>query len=227
MGDDEMNGLKSIRIAKGIKQKDIAEVLGITQSAYNHYESGRSQPDINTLKKLADFYNISVDDLLNYDDEVSFGRKIKEKPVPVFEDEIVLPIVASLQCGYGMSGDPFIYVGEHSVPKSFVKKYGKDLVLNYAVGKSMLPTIRPGDLMVCYPSDWWDDGTIVIVSVNDSNTVKRIYHAKDGGIDLIPDNPKYKIMHYTPSEIEEYCIHVLGHVITTIPPEIQPIPRRQ
>lgn len=90
----------------------------------------------------------------------------------------------------------------------------------------MMPTIRPGDLMVCYPSDWWDDGTIVIISINDSSTVKRIYHAEDGGIDLIPDNPKYKTMHYTPKEIEDYCIHILGHVITTIPPEIQPIPRR-
>ena len=55
----------------------------------------------------------------------------------------MLPIVASLQCGYGMAGEPYIYVGEHSVPKSYVKKYGKELVLNYAVGKSMMPTIRP------------------------------------------------------------------------------------
>lgn len=219
-----MNTLKSLRISRGIKQKDLAEMLGITQSAYNHYESGRSRPDVNTLRKLADFYNISLDDLVSED--VPFGRQIKENPVPVFEDEVMLPIVASLQCGYGVAGEPFIYVGEYGVPKSFIKKYGKDLVLTYAVGKSMMPTIRPGDLMVCYPSDWWDDGTIVIISINDSNTVKRIYHAEDGGIDLIPDNPKYKAMHYTPEEIEDYCIHILGHVITTIPPEIQPIPRR-
>ena len=168
-----MNALKSLRVNKGIKQKDLAEILGITQSAYNHYESGRSQPDINTLKKLAEFYNISVDELLNYDDGLPLGRQIKEKPIPIFEDEVMLPIVASLQCGYGMAGEPYIYVGEHSVPKSYIKKYGKELVLNYAVGKSMMPTIRPGDLMVCYPSDWWDNGTIVIISINDSNTVKR------------------------------------------------------
>ena len=222
-----MNALKAIRISRGIKQKDLAEVLGITQSAYNHYESGRSQPDISTLRKLADFYSLSLDELLNFDENISFGRQIKENPIPVFEDEVMLPIVASLQCGYGVAGEPYIYVGEHSVPKSYVKKYGKELVLNYAVGRSMMPTIRPGDLMVCYPSDWWDDGTIVVISINDSSTVKRIYHSEDGGIDLIPDNPKFKTMHYSLKEIEDYCIHVLGHVITTIPPEIQPIPRRE
>lgn len=221
-----MNALRAIRISKGYKQKDVAEYLGISAPAYNHYESGRNEPDISTIRKLADLFGVSVNDILQEGNDVSFGRQIKENPVPVFEDEVMLPIVASLQCGYGMAGEPYIYVGEHGVPKSFIKKYGKELVLNYAVGKSMMPTIRPGDLMVCYPSDWWDDGTIVIISINDSNTVKRIYHAEDGGIDLIPDNPKYKAMHYTPEEIEVYCIHILGHVITTIPPEIQPIPRR-
>jgi len=220
---------KVLRLKKGDRLKDVANLLGITESAYHHYESGRSQPDIESLKKLSDYYGVSIDTLTEDVDfeEMPFGRQIKENPVPVFEDEVMLPIVASLQCGYGMAGEPYIYVGEHSVPKSFIKKYGKELVLNYAVGKSMIPTIRPGDLMVCYPTDWWDDGTIVIISINDSNTVKRIYHAEDGGIDLIPDNPKFKMMHYTQTEIEDYCIHVLAHVITTIPPEIQPIPRRQ
>lgn len=222
-----MNALKAMRMSRGIKQKDVAEYLGLTQPAYNHYESGRSTPDISTLMKLADFYGITVDELVNFDGDPFFGKPIKENPVPVFEDEVMLPIVASLQCGYGATGEPFIYVGEHGVPKSFIKKYGKDLVLTYAVGKSMMPTIRPGDLMVCYPSDWWDDGTIVVVSINDSNTVKRIYRADDGGIDLIPDNPKFKLMHYDTTEITDYCIHVLGHVITTIPPEIKPIPRRE
>ena len=224
-----MKMLKVLRMQKGDRLKDIANYLGMTESAYHHYESGRSQPDIETLRKLSEYYGVSINTLTDEVemDNVPYGRSIKENPVPVFEDEVMLPIVASLQCGYGMRGEPFIYVGEHSVPKSYIKKYGKELVLNYAVGKSMMPTIRPGDLMVCYPSDWWDDGSIVIVSINDSNTVKRIYHSEDGGIDLIPDNPKYKIMHYTKDEISDYCIHVLGHVITTIPPEIQPIPRRE
>ena len=91
----------------------------------------------------------------------------------------------------------------------------------------MSPTIRPHDLMVCYPGDWWDDGMVVIANVNDSDTVKRIYHAEDGGIDLVPDNPDYRAMHYSPEDITDLKITVLAHVLTTIPPEIQPIPRKK
>jgi transcriptional regulator with XRE-family HTH domain len=222
-----MKKLKLLRKQKGLSQAETAELLGITQSAYSRYESGQRQPDLDILKKIAKIYNVSVDDLLIQPPEETFGRQIVEQPVPVFEDEVMLPIVASLRCGYGASGEPYVTIGEHGVPKSFVKKYGREIVLNYASGESMIPTIRPNDLMVCYPSSWWDDGMIVIVNVNDSDTVKRIYHAKDGGIDLIPENPNYASMHYTPEQVKEYKIAVLAHVLTTIPPEITPIPRRE
>ena len=88
------------------------------------------------------------------------------------------------------------------------------------MGDSMSPTIISGDMMLCRPSDAWGDGNIVIVNVNDSDTVKRIYRSKDGGIDLKPDNPAYETMHYTPAELEKYQVHVLGRVLMTISKEL-------
>ena len=224
-----MKMLKILRLQKGDRLKDLANLLGVTESAYHHYESGRVKLDLESAKKLSEYYGVTMDVLLDpheYDESYVYTKLIKDQPVAEFEDEVELPIVASLQCGYGKSGDPFTVMNHYPVLKSFVKKYGEEIVLCYSSGSSMIPIIRPGDLMVCYPSDWWDDGTIAIVNVNGSDTVKRIYHSEDGGIDLIPDNSEYKMMHFTPQEIEDYHIHVLGHVITTIPPEIQPIPRR-
>lgn len=224
----EENLYKKFRKRAGYSQKEVAEILHVTQGAVSSWEAGRWEPDQSNLSALADLYGISVDMLLGRQTPIEpVPRPIQEQPEVDFEEEVYLPIVASLQCGYGKCGEPYTIIGKHGVPKSFVKKYGEGLKLLYANGKSMLPTIRPGELMVCYPSDWWDDGTVVIINVNDSDTVKRIYHAKDGGIDLIPDNPEYKIAHYSPAEIEDLHIHVLGHVITTIPQEIIPIPRRE
>lgn len=223
--------LKLLRQKKNLTQIEVANQLGITQTAYSRYESGARQPDIETLKRLASFYEVTVDQILGTDTEqnpsTGFGREIKIKPVPEYEDEVSLPIVATLRCGFGISGDPWVVVGHKGVPVSFVKNWGNDLVLNEAVGNSMSPTIRPHDLMVCSPGDWWDDGMVVIVNVNDSDTVKRIYHAEDGGIDLVPENPAYKSMHYTPKDIEELHITVLAHVLTIVPPDIHPIPRRK
>jgi len=219
----EENLISKFRKRAGYSQKEVAAALHVTPSAVSSWEAGRYSPDQQNLSALADLFGVTVDALI--------GRQTKIEPLlklePEFEEEIMLPIVASLQCGYNHCAEPiYTEIGKSGVPKSFAKKYGKDIVLAYANGKSMLPTIRPGELMVCYPSDWWDDGTVVAIIVNDSETVKRIYRAEDGGIDLIPDNQEYKIMHYTPQEIDDYHIHVLAHVITTIPPEIKPIPRR-
>lgn len=224
----EENLFRLYRKRAGFSQKEVAAALSVTAAAVSSWEVGRFIPDPQNLKALADLYGISTDALLGRQTQIEpvATRTVREQPEVEFEEEIYLPIVASLQCGYNHCGEPYTVIGKHGVPKSFIKKYGKELVLIYANGSSMLPTIRPGELMVCYPSDWWDDGTVVVININDSDTVKRIYHAQDGGIDLIPDNPEFKIMHFTQDEIDDYHIRVLAHVVTTIPMEIKPIPRR-
>ena len=56
--------LQKIRKKHNKTQQEIADILGITQSAYAYYETGRNEPDIETLKKLADYYETSIDYLV-------------------------------------------------------------------------------------------------------------------------------------------------------------------
>ncbi|MGU8398308.1 helix-turn-helix domain-containing protein [Clostridium perfringens] len=58
------NRLKSLRNEKGVLQKDVAEYLKISTSAYGFYEQGKRIPDVETLNKLSDYYNVSIDYLL-------------------------------------------------------------------------------------------------------------------------------------------------------------------
>lgn len=223
-----MNNLKILRKRKGVAQKDIAEYLGVTTAAYGQYELNRRAMNPDVLAKLSDYFGVSIDVILGREPIMEMsGKEIVVKPEIEYVDEVWIPVVASLNCGYGIAGEPYTIIDKQKVPKSYKTRYGDNLVLNYATGDSMFPTIKSGDLMLCYPGDVWDDGTIVILNVNGSDTVKRIYHAYDGGIDLIPDNPKYKSVHYTQKEIEEFQIRVLGHVITVMPKEFEPIPRRE
>lgn len=53
--------LKKLRLEKQLTQKEIAEKVGITQFTYCNYETEKTQPDIELLKKLADYYNVSLD----------------------------------------------------------------------------------------------------------------------------------------------------------------------
>lgn len=56
--------LKTLRMEKGLLQKELAEQLGIEPDAYRLYESGKRNPKYDTLLKIADFYNVSTDYLL-------------------------------------------------------------------------------------------------------------------------------------------------------------------
>ncbi|MDO4961828.1 MAG: helix-turn-helix transcriptional regulator [Eubacteriales bacterium] len=56
--------LKKLRQDRSLTQAQISEILGIDQSTYAHYESGRRTPDIDKLRRLAAYYGL-VDELLD------------------------------------------------------------------------------------------------------------------------------------------------------------------
>lgn len=56
--------LKDLREDKDLLQKDIAELLGISQTVYSRYERGFQTIPVIHLLKLADFYNTSTDYIL-------------------------------------------------------------------------------------------------------------------------------------------------------------------
>ena len=60
----EMNRLKEIREDRDLLQKDIAKYLHIDQSNYSKYELEKINIPIETLHKLADYYNTSIDYIL-------------------------------------------------------------------------------------------------------------------------------------------------------------------
>ena len=61
------DSLKSIRKQSGKKQREAAEYLGINLRTYQNYEGGRSEPSIPQLIKLADFFMVSLDELVGRD----------------------------------------------------------------------------------------------------------------------------------------------------------------
>lgn len=61
---DYIDRLTNLRVDRDIKQKDLAELLGIKQSAYSKYEKRRSKLQIEDLIKLCEFYNVSADEIL-------------------------------------------------------------------------------------------------------------------------------------------------------------------
>ena len=61
--------LKDLREDADLKQKEVAEYLHIKQNTYSQYENGQRQLPIDILVKLATFYNVSTDYILELTDK--------------------------------------------------------------------------------------------------------------------------------------------------------------
>lgn len=56
--------LKQLRKFNNLTQLQVANAIGISQRTYSNYEIGTREPDINTIIKLADYFNVTIDYLL-------------------------------------------------------------------------------------------------------------------------------------------------------------------
>lgn len=65
--------LKQLRETKGYKQIDLSEELGINRVTYTNYELGKRQPDIDTIAKIANLYNVTIDWLVGRDQPQRFN----------------------------------------------------------------------------------------------------------------------------------------------------------
>ena len=57
--------LKDLRKANGLTQEDLSSKLGLSRVNYTRYETGKVRPDYETLIKIADFYDVSLDEIFD------------------------------------------------------------------------------------------------------------------------------------------------------------------
>lgn len=72
--------LKEVRINNKLSQKQIAEQMNISQQAYAKWESGKNSPSLATLEKVANFFNLSIEELLS-DGTVSLDNLLKAETI--------------------------------------------------------------------------------------------------------------------------------------------------
>jgi len=61
----KMLGLRLIRKKKNLSQLKVAMDLSISREALSHYETGKRSPDIALLVQLSDYFDVSIDFLIN------------------------------------------------------------------------------------------------------------------------------------------------------------------
>lgn len=122
--------LKELRRNRKLKQIDLAEVLNCSQGVYSRYENEEREPPFDIIKKLADFYDVTVDYLM--------GRDVLPDPEESKEaatalkgsdgDEIVymMPRTANGRNMYSQLGPEDRAVINSMIRTLFEKTFGKE-----------------------------------------------------------------------------------------------------
>lgn len=79
--------LKELRKEKGRSQKEFGKIFGLSESAIGMYERNERTPDLEMIKKIADFFEVSVDYLIGRSDE-----ELTESEKTLWEDAETLSI---------------------------------------------------------------------------------------------------------------------------------------
>lgn len=190
--------LKTLRIQRKMTQSELAKKIYISQPAYSKYEVGTASPNPETLSKIADALDVSVDYLLGSDSQPArpgyirvpvLGRVSAGIPIDAIEEVIDWEDISAEAAGDG-------------------EYFGLQIK-----GHSMEPKISDGDVVIVRRQPDVDSGDIAVVLVNgDDATVKRIKKSPQG-VTLIPSNPAYEPMYYTNTEIESLPVQILGRVV--------------
>lgn len=207
--------IKHLRALKGFSQERFAEELGWTRSMVGSYEEGRSEPPIDRLIDLSDYFKLPIDILVKNDlskaKDTSFMQLGNQRllfPITVDEndEELIEIIPTSASAGYlaGYADPeyieqlqkiklPFLPTGTH---RAFPIK-----------GDSMLP-VKDGSYIVAKYvddiSDVKDGRTYIVLTKNDGLVYKRVHkHFTEQALLLSSDNKAYEPYHVPMEDILE------------------------
>ncbi len=199
--------LRSLRKARGLTQVQFAQMFSVASGTIAMWETGKREPDFSTVQRLADFFEVSVDYLLGRGEEADFshvrggwGGEPRGRRVP---------ILGKVQAGLPVEAiEDFLGYEEYSGPGNIEDFFGLEVR-----GDSMEPKISEGDVVIVRKQSTCDNGDLVVAMVGGEDaTVKRLKKSP-AGITLIPNNPAFEPMFFSPEEIESLPVEILGKVV--------------
>ena len=162
-----MNRLKELRKERKLLQSDVAEGIGIAGPAYGNYEAERRDMSTDIQKKLADFFNVSIDYLMGYTNERNANV--------TFRDIKLIPILGEVPAGNPINEEE-IYEGNLAIDTTLLGIHDiNDYFALKVKGESMNKIMNPGSILLIRKQPTAENNDIVVARLLDTNevTVKR------------------------------------------------------
>lgn len=190
--------IKGLRLKNDMTQEELAKYLGTTKQTIYKYENNivTNIPSDNIMK-LAKLFNVSPLVIMGISEATQDGTFGRYR----------IPVLTTVA-----AGKP-IYAEEDVLEWiDYDKDPGNHVMACRVEGNSMIPRIQSGDTVIFDRDLGWEDGDVVIATVNgDHATCKRIKKYADG-IALLSDNANIAPMYFSKKEVEELPVKVIGRV---------------
>ena len=211
-----------LRKKNKISQSELAEQMGVARTTLGDYERGKTEPNIATLLKIAKYFKISVDALINQnishqDLEVIRNQDMRVLAISVdTQNRQNIELVDSkAEAGYLHSFQDPEFIKE--LPKLFLPQLSEGTYRAFEIqGNSMLP-IEPGSIVICRYVESLKDvkerKTYVVVTQEEGLVYKRLYHHQHDQQTFIatsdnPSYPPYEIHAEAIAELWQYHAHI-------------------
>lgn len=185
---------KRITFLRGdLTQDEVAKGLAISRARYSHYETGRSEPDSETIQRMAQYFNVSCDYLLGVIDTPR--PLISDKPAQDCNTMITkIPLIGTICAGVTILSKENID-GYLEVPDYIHGDYVLQVKGDSMIGVGILD----GDLAICQETTVPQSGQI-IVALRDEGAISeaslRFYMNGNGHPYLRAANPAYTNIDY-------------------------------
>lgn len=187
---------------RGLYPSAVCEKIGLSRSAWSDW-TDKSVPRKSTLKKLADYLGVSVDDLLGRNEDT-------EEDEPPKQTGVRIPVLGRVAAGIPIEAIQDIDDWEE-IPKKMAA--GGTYYALRIHGRSMEPRMHEGDIVIVRQQEQVDNGEIAVVIVNGFEATCKKVEFFDGGIRLVSLNEKYAPMTFTFDEVNRLPVHIIGKVV--------------
>lgn len=195
--------LKRIMYEHEKTQADISKDLKISKATVSSWVTGSRVPRMDKIDMLCSYFNVSRYDIME-DHRAECG--CTPNP-PMSFGHYRIPVLTTVA-----AGKP-IYAEEDVLEWiDYDKEPGAHVQACRIEGNSMIPRIQNGDTVIFDSELGWEDGDVVIATVNgDHATCKRIKRYADG-IALLSDNANYAPMYFSAEEVRTLPVKIIGRV---------------
>lgn len=209
--------IKHLRGLKSLTQEQFSVELDISKSRVGSYEEGRSEPPIDTLIQLSDFFKIPIDALVKNDltlaEEDTFidiGNQRVLFPMRVDEhnENVIEVVTKEASAGYLQGYSDTEFIAELPIMSLDFLPTGKHRAFPIK-GDSMHPWVKDGDVVVAEymenPNAVKNNFCYIILTKDDGLVYKRVFtgNLDQGYLTLSSDNKAYQPYQIHTSEVME------------------------